>query len=65
MREFAVLNLASISFPEDGKARVQELGCVVPLLSLLNDNSSRVREAATLALCSLAQLKETKVEVSG
>jgi len=54
IREYAALNLAAISFPEDGKAAVQELECVIPLCKLLGDKCALVREATTLALCSLA-----------
>ena len=58
------MNLASISFPEDGKAAVQGLDGVIPLCKLLSDNVPAVREAASLALASLGQLKATKVTVS-
>ena len=57
------MNLASISFPEDGKAAVQGLDGVIPLCKLLDDKVPAVREAASLALASLAQLKATKVTV--
>ncbi len=58
------MNLASISFPEDGKAAVEGLDAVIPLCKLLSDEVSAVREAASLALASLGQLKAAKVTVS-
>ena len=57
------MNLASISFPEDGKAAVEGLDGVIPLCKLLSDDVPQVREAASLALASLGQLKATKVTV--
>ena len=57
------MNLASISFPEDGKAAVEALDGVIPLCKLLSDDVEPVREAASLALASLGQLKATKVTV--
>jgi len=63
IREFAALNLASISFPEDGKAAVESLEAVIPLCKLLSDEVPAVREAASLALASLGQLKAAKVTI--
>ena len=48
---------------ESGKDEVQRKGCVLPLCELLNDEVLSCREAATIALASLSQLKAGKVEV--
>lgn len=46
--------MASISFLENGKIAEIELKCVLPLCKKLDDKVSLVREAASLALASLA-----------
>jgi hypothetical protein len=54
IRELAALNLASISFLDIGKIAEIEQKCVIELCKRLDDKTSSVREAASLALASLA-----------
>lgn len=55
--------LAGLSFLEAGKVKIIAEGCVALLCARLGDSSAQVRENTTLALASLAQMKQGKVEI--
>lgn len=63
IRELAALNLGSISYNERGKEATITAGSIKKLCTMLDDTVSECRVAATRALCSLAQLKQGKVEI--
>ena len=63
IREMAAVNLGSISYQAIGKSNCISAGSVQPLCDMLTDQVSEVRTAATRALCSMAQMKEGKVEI--
>ena len=63
IRALAARNLGSISFNERGKEATIKAETIPLLCKMLHDKSSECREVATRALCSLAQLKEGKVQI--
>lgn len=63
IRELAIQVLACLSFLEAGKVKIIAGGCVSLLCARLKDSSTQARENATLALASLAQMKQGKVEI--
>lgn len=63
IRELAALNLGSISYQAIGRENTINAESIPPLCVMLTDKVSEVRTASTRALCSLAQMKEGKVEI--
>lgn len=57
------MTLANISFNEEGKAAIISKGCIKDISKYINHDDKLVREAATLLLCSLAQLNQGKIEI--
>ena len=54
IREYAALNLGSISYNQIGKTQTIDAGSIDPLCEMLSDEVSEVRTASTRALASLA-----------
>ena len=63
IRELSVTNLSQISFLDIGKIQQIEKKCVLELCKRLDDPKSNVREAATIALASLAQRNLAKEQI--
>ena len=63
IREYAALNLGSISYNVIGKSLTIDAKSIPPLTEMLIDKVSKVRAACTRALVSMAQQKEGKVQI--
>lgn len=63
IRRLAAESLGSISYDEIGKMATLEAGSITPLCKMLTDQIPEVRTSAVRTLCSLAQIKEGKVQI--
>ena len=63
IRRLAAESLGSISYDEVGKLATLEAESITPLCEMLTDPIPTVRVSAVRTLCSLAQLKDGKVQI--